>query len=432
MKRFRKSAGITLYESSVQWYCFLIYATGAALVFDKVFFSNFSPSMAKIFSFLSFGIGYIAGPFGAIFFGHIGDKKGRKFTMYTSLLMMGIATSVIGILPPAQKIGGWVGLVLAGMRMLVCFARGGTWGGSILMAYENVPENKRNLVSALPQIGMPIGLLLASIFLLIPYYLMDSASYLAYGWRFAFLLAIVLSIIVVLLKGHMMETDDFKKAQAKLESKEEEDKEKQIGLGYMLRNYWRTLLLGCGTRWIDGTWYNVCIVWILSYCEEYLNMSTGHTLWIPVLACAFSIPFTMLGGHVNSKIGNTKTYSLGCLLVIIASIPCLKLVENSGGNLIWILFAIVVAWSIIYQLIWAVLGSLWSSYFPTELRYSGISFVYHVPSFLVAGLAPTISQYLIRLGNGNTVYVSLYIILAATVGIFCAYKLESNYKKGKS
>ena len=142
---FRKIATITLFESAVQWYCFLLYGTAAGTVFNKVFFSQTgNGTTALILSYMSFAIGYIAGPFGAIFFGHIGDRKGRKVTMYASLLMMGISTSIIGILPPAASAGVGVVIVLQLMRLAQCFGRGGTWGGGILMAYENVPENKRS------------------------------------------------------------------------------------------------------------------------------------------------------------------------------------------------------------------------------------------------------------------------------------------------
>lgn len=159
-KNFKKTAAITLFESAVQWYCFLLYGTAAGTVFSKVFFSiSGNEVTALILSYMSFAIGYIAGPFGAVFFGHIGDKKGRKFTMYTSLLMMGISTSVIGLLPPAESAGIAVVFILQAMRLFQCFGRGGTWGGGILMAYENVPESKRNFISCIPQIGLPLSLI---------------------------------------------------------------------------------------------------------------------------------------------------------------------------------------------------------------------------------------------------------------------------------
>ena len=165
----RKIAAVTLFESAVQWYCFLLYGTAAGTVFAKVFFSQSGDgTTALILSYMSFAIGYIAGPFGAVFFGHIGDRKGRKVTMYASLLMMGISTSIIGILPSAATAGIWVVVVLQLMRLLQCFGRGGTWGGGILMAFENVPENKRAFYAAIPQIGLPIGFGLSSILIAVP------------------------------------------------------------------------------------------------------------------------------------------------------------------------------------------------------------------------------------------------------------------------
>jgi MFS family permease len=428
---FRKIAAITLFESAVQWYCFLLYGTAAGTVFNTVFFSvTADKNLALILSYMSFAIGYIAGPFGAIFFGHIGDKKGRKFTMVTSLLLMGISTSIIGMLPPAATAGVGIVIVLQLMRLAQCFGRGGTWGGSILMAYENVPENKRSFYSAIPQIGLPIGFGLSSILIAIPSILMNEDTFLSIGWRIPFLAAIILTAIVIMLKGKMMETEDFKKAQAKLEAEEAEGKKHKVGFVPMVKGYWKTLLLGCGTRWVDGTFYNIFIVWILSYCIVWLGMPIYQTYIITIVACVFKIPFTLFGGWVASKLGNTKTFVIGALASAVLSIPTLKVVEISNGNLFLTIVGVVLGWSIAYNLIWAVLGSLWSDYFETEVRYSGISFVYHVPSFLVAGLVPTICTVLINYGDGNTIWVGLYSTIVALISAWCAIMLKKRHDKG--
>lgn len=430
-KELRKIATLTLFESSVQWYCFLLYGTAAGTVFNTVFFSvTPDENLALILSYLSFAIGYIAGPFGAVFFGHIGDKKGRKFTMYASLLLMGISTSIIGILPPAATAGVWVCIALQLMRLLTCFGRGGTWGGSILLAYENVPENKRSLYGAIPQIGLPIGFGLSSIFILIPSVLMSEEDFFSIGWRLPFLVAIILTIIVALLKGKMMETDDFKKAMAKIEAAEAEGKKLKVGFVPMIKGYWKTLLLGCGTRWVDGTFYNIFIVWILSYCINWLGMPLYQTYIITIVACIFKIPFTLFGGWVASKIGNSKTFILGALSSAVLSIPTLKAIELTNGNLLLTCTLIVLGWSIAYNLIWAVLGSLWSDYFETEVRYSGISFVYHVPSFIVAGLVPTICTILINFGEGDTIWVGLYSTIVALISAWCAIVLKRRHERG--
>lgn len=430
--KLRKVATITLFESAVQRYCFCLYGTAAGTVFNKVFFSQTGDATtALILSYMSFAIGYIAGPFGAIFFGHIGDKKGRKVTMYASLLMMGISTSIIGILPPAASAGVWVAIGVQLMRLAQCFGRGGTWGGGILMAYENVPENKRALYSAIPQIGLPIGFGLSSILIAVPTLLLPEDIFFTWGWRVPFLAAIILTVIVVHQKGQMMETDDFKKAQEKLEEQEAEGKKAKVGFIPMVKGYWRTLLLGSGTRLVDGTFYNIFIVWILSYCINWLGMPLIQTYIITIVACIFKIPFTMFGGWCAEKIGKTRTFVLGALLSAILSIPTLKVIEWSHGNLAITLVGIVLGWSIAYNLIWACLSSLWSSYFETEVRYSGISFVYHVPSFIAAGIVPTVCTYLINYGNGDTIYVGIYSTVIALISAACALGLKYRHDRGK-
>ena len=430
--KFKKIAAITLFESAVQWYCFLLYGTAAGTVFNKVFFSQTGDgTTALILSYMSFAIGYIAGPFGAIFFGHIGDRKGRKVTMYASLLMMGISTSIIGILPPASAVGAWVVILLQLMRLAQCFGRGGTWGGGILMAYENVPENKRALYSAIPQIGLPIGFGLSSILIAIPTLIFPEEMFFTWGWRIPFLAAIILTIIVVQQKGKMMETEDYKKAQEKLEAQEAEAKKEKVGFVPMIKGYWRTLLLGCGTRWVDGTFYNIFIVWILSYCIDWLGMPLIYTYVITIIACIFKIPLTVFGGWCAQKMGSSKTFIIGGLASAALSIPTLKVIEWSHGNLWITIIGIVLGWSIAYNLIWAVISSLWSSYFETEVRYSGISFVYHVPSFLVAGMVPTICTLLINYGKGNTIYVGLYSTIVALISVGCCIMLKYRHEQGK-
>ncbi len=432
-KDFKKIVTITLFESMVQWYCFLLYGTAAGIVFYKVFFSGVgNGTTALILSYMSFAIGYIAGPFGAIFFGHIGDKKGRKATMYASLLTMGISTSIIGILPSPITAGLWVVIVLQLMRLGQCFGRGGTWGGSILMAYENVPENKRAFYSAIPQLGVPLGLALSTIMLEIPYLFLSEEAFFSWGWRIPFLAAVILSLIVVKQKGKMMETEDYKKAQAKLEAAEAENKKQKIGFIYMIKNYWKTLLLGCGTRWIEGTFYNVFLVWILSYCVKWLNMNLHSVYLIVLIVCIFEVPFILFGGWCAHKLGNAQTFVIAGLLAAFGTIPALKVIEKSNGNILIISIAIILGWVIAYNMMWAVISSLWSSCFETEVRYSGISFVYHVPSFLVAGLVPTICTVLITYGNGNTVYVGLYTSGVALISTMCGILLKKRQRKNES
>lgn len=429
-KEFKKIVAITLFESMVQWYCFLLYGTAAGIVFSKLFFIGLgNEKTALILSYLSFAIGYIAGPFGAIFFGNFGDKKGRKATMYASLLMMGISTFIIGVLPTAQTAGIWVVIVLQLMRLGQCFGRGGTWGGGILMAYENVPENKRAFFSAIPQLGLPLGLAFSTLLLVIPNLLLSEEAFFSWGWRIPFLTALILTIIVAKSKGKVMETEDYKKAQAKLEQAEREGKKTKLGFIPMVKNYWVTLLLGCGTRWIDGTFYNVFLVWIISYCVGWLNMSLISIYLIIIAVCIFKLPFILFGGWCAQKLGNVHTFVIASLAASITTIPALKIIEHSNNNVIIITLAIVIGWAIPYNMIWAVISSLWSSCFETEVRYSGISFVYHVPSFLVAGLVPTICTLLINYGQGNTFYVGLYTSIVGIISALCAYLLKKRQKQ---
>lgn len=272
---------------------------------------------------------------------------------------------------------------------------------------------------------------MSSILIAVPTLLLPEEVFFTWGWRVPFLAAIILTVIVVRQKGQMMETDDYKKAQPKLEAAEAEGKKQKVGFVPMVKGYWKTLLLGCGTRWADGTFYNIFIVWILSYCTGWLGMPLIHTYIITIIACIFKIPFTLFGGWCAQKLGNTKTFVIGGISSAILSIPTLKVIELSHGDLFLTTAGIVLGWSIAYNLIWACISGLWSSYFETEVRYSGISFVYHVPSFLVAGMVPTICTLLINYGNGNTFYVGLYSTVVALISVACAIALQRRHDAGK-
>lgn len=428
----KKVAIVTLLGGAVEWYCFLLYGQAAGTIFNKVFFSGVSdPYAAQILSYLSFAIGYLARPFGAMFFGNYGDKLGRKFTVIASLAFMGVSTFAIGLIPSYENIGIAAPILLQVFRLTQCFGMGGKWGGGILMAFENADPKERAFYAAIPQMGLPVGLAFASLLLAIPSRLLPESAFLSYGWRISFMVSAFLIVLIMYIRINIMETDDFSKAQAKVKEKEKEEKKTAMPLVQMFKNYWKTLLLGIGTRWIDGVFYNVFAVFTLSYATQQLGVPQSLMYTINIIFALTAIPFIFMAGKLADKWGKGRLFCISSIACGLVAIPGLKIIQNSGGNPVVITLVIILGWSIFYSGIWGVLGSLWAQLFETEVRYSGISFVYHAPSFLVAGIVPTICTYLLKVSNGNVMVIGVFVAFVAVVSTVCGIILQRRHDQAE-
>lgn len=426
----RKVALVTLLGGAVEWYCFLLYGQAAGTVFNKVFFSGVSdPYSAQILSYISFAIGYLARPFGAMFFGNYGDKLGRKFTVIASLAFMGVSTFAIGLIPSYDQIGVAAPILLQLFRLTQCFGMGGKWGGGILMAFENADPKERAFYAAIPQMGLPVGLALSSLLLAVPSYFLPESTFLNYGWRISFMISAVLIVLIMYIRLNIMETKDFSEAQEKVKEKEQEEKKTAMPLVEMFRGYWKTLLLGIGTRWIDGVFYNVFAVFTLSYATQQLGVSQSVMYVINIIFAVVSIPFVLNAGKMADRWGKGRLFCISSIACGIVAIPGLLLIQHSGGNPVIITLVIVVGWSICYSGIWGVLGSLWAQLFETEVRYSGISFVYHAPSFLVAGIVPSLCTYFLKISNGSVLIIGIFVVFVAIVSTVCGYILQKRHDK---
>ncbi len=427
---FKKVAIVTLLGGAVEWYCFLLYGQAAGTVFNKVFFSGVSdPYAAQILSYISFAIGYLARPFGAMFFGNYGDKLGRKFTVIASLAFMGGSTFAIGLIPSYDNIGVAAPILLQLFRLTQCFGMGGKWGGGILMAFENADPKERAFYAAIPQMGLPVGLALSSLLLALPSYLLPEQAFLSYGWRISFAVSALLIVLIMYIRLNIMETKDFSEAQEKAKEQEAEEKKTAMPLLTMFRNYWKTLLLGIGTRWIDGVFYNVFAVFTLSYATQQLGVPQFVMYIINIIFAVTAIPFVLKAGRLADKWGKGRLFCISSTACGIVAIPGLLLIQNSGGSPVVITLVIIVGWSICYAGIWGVLGSLWAQLFETEVRYSGISFVYHAPSFLVAGIVPSLCTYFLKVSNGSVVLIGVFVVFVSITSTLCGYILQKRHDR---
>lgn len=426
----QKVSFATLISAGVEWYCFLLYGMAAGTVFNKIFFpSNIDPYMGQILAYLSFAIGYLARPFGAMFFGNYGDKLGRKFTVIASLALMGVSTFAIGCIPNYSQIGIWAPVLLQFFRLTQCFGLGGKWGGGILMTFENADPKERAFYASIPQLGLPLGLVTASLILAGSSNFFSQEFFLTYGWRIAFLVSAILMVIIMYIRFNIMETDDFIAAQEKAKVLEKTEKAKAMPLAQVFKSHSLTILLGIGTRWIDGVFYNVFAVFTLSYATAQLGVSDFTMFIVNIVFAIASMPFVLLSGKIADKIGKGKMYVYSTLACALFAIPGMQIIAASKGNPFIIGGVIIVGWSIFYSGIWGVLGSLWAQLFEPEVRYTGISFVYHAPSFFVAGIVPMISTYLLKVNNGNPILIGYFVTIVGLISAFCGYTLQKRYDR---
>jgi MFS family permease len=430
-RQMRRVSIVTLLSGAVEWYCFLLFglATGIEFTPSKIFSDpTWSPFMAASIGWIIFAIGYIARPFGAMFFGSMGDRLGRKKSVMASLLVTGFSTFLIGCIPEYHQIGVWAVVFLQLFRITQCFGMGGSWGGGILMAFENADPKKKGFYASIPQAGLAVGLALAGVILLVPYKLISLESFNAWGWRISFWVAVLFAFLVAYIKTHMMETKDFQALQAKVEAQEKAQKQQAMPLRTMFTKYWKTLLLGVGTRWIDGTWYNVIAVWILSYVITKGGMNQGTSVLMNIIFAICIIPMILWAGKLTDKFTKGRIYIIGALGSGIFAIPGLLLIQKYPRNFWIVLIVIIIGWSVIYSFVWGSIAGLWSQMFETEVRYSGISFVYHAPSVLVAGCVPFICNWLQSI-TGGLLGVGIFCLFVGLVSAWCGLMLKRRHAR---
>lgn len=403
--------------ATIEWYDFFIYGTAAALVFNSLFFTNLPESVGTLVAFATFAVGYLARPLGAVIFGHLGDRVGRKQMLILTLLIMGIATFLVGLLPTYDTIGIWAPILLVILRVFQGIGVGGEYGGAVLMAVEYAPRGRRGFYGSWPQVGVPAGLLLASgMFSLLT--LLPDEQFDAWGWRVAFLSTIVLAAIGLYVRLKVMETPAF--AQVK-----QAQEQAKIPFVELLRTHPKQLLQGMGTRWIEGLTFNAYAVLAVSYATSDVGVSKSVVLNGIVIGAAIGCVLTPFYGHLSDRFGRKRIYGTGVVAIVLFTFPSLALIRTGSLPLIWL--SIALGLGVIYAAIYAPLAAMWSELFDTRVRYTGIGSVYQFSGIYASGLTPLIGASMIGWLDGEPWLFAAYMVV---VGLFSlvvlAYMPETN------
>ena len=409
----------SLVGTTIEFYDFYVYATAAVLVFPYLFFPPGNETTALLASFAIFGAAMVARPLGAVFFGHLGDKIGRKNTLIYALLTMGIATFLIGLLPTYQVIGWWAPLLLVIMRLAQGFAIGGEWSGAALVATENAPPGKRALFGTFPQLGAPLGFIIANgLFLIVAAMLPSddpsrpSEAFLDWGWRIPFLFSAVMVIVGLWIRLNLVESTPFTKTVSK-------GKVVKLPLGEVVRNNWRELILGTFYMLATYVLFYLMTTFSLSYGRAPVEPGAGQlsglgysynsfVLMLIVGVVFFGI-FTLISGPLADRWGRRKTLIMVTLGIIIFSLLWVPLLSMG--------FVGVMAWLILgfslMGMTFGPMGALLPELFPTNVRYTGSGISYNVSSILGAAVAPFIAVWLWSVGDGSPLLVGVYLAVMA-------------------
>lgn len=403
----------------IEWYDFFIYGTAAALVFNKLFFTDLPPAIGTLVAFATFAVGYLARPFGALLFGHMGDRIGRKTMLILTMLIMGVATFIIGLLPTYSQAGLWAPVLLILMRVFQGIGVGGEYGGAVLMAVEYAPHGRRGYYGSWPQIGVPAGLLLASgMFSVLS--LLPNEAFLSWGWRVAFLSTIVLAAIGLYIRLQVLETPAFTKVkQAQAEAK--------IPFFDLMRTHRKQVLQGMGMRWIEGLTFNAYAVLAVAYATQYVHVARTVVLNGIVIGAAFGVFLVPLYGHLSDRFGRKAVYGTGVVAIALFTFPSFAMIRTGSTPLIWL--SIVLGLGIIYSAIYAPLAAFWSELFDTRVRYTGVGSVYQFSGIYASGLTPLIGVALLEYTGGQPWAFATYMVAVALFSLIVMLFVPETHRK---
>jgi metabolite-proton symporter len=416
----RQVALASFIGTTIEWYDFFLYGTAAALIFDKLFFPNVSPTVGTLAAFATFGVGFAARPLGGIVFGHFGDRAGRKSMLVISLLIMGLATAAIGLLPSYNSIGLAAPILLVMLRLLQGLGVGGEWGGAVLMAVEHAPKGKRGLYGSFPQMGVPAGLFGATVIFAAIQSLTTDAQFLAWGWRVPFLFSIVLVGVGLFIRMRLMESPAFQQVK-------DSGTAAPKPIVDVIKTQPREVLVAMGMRIAENGIFYVYTVFVLTYGEKTLSLGKSTMLTGVALAAAIGLLTVPLWGSLSDRFGRKKLYMTGAVFSTLFCFPFFALVDSKQTVLVWL--AIVLGVNVGHDLMYGPQAAFYSELFGTRVRYSGASLGYQLASVLSGGFAPLIAAALLAANGGSPTLVAVYMVVMGVITVVATYFAPETYQR---
>ena len=418
----RKVALTALAGTSIEWYDFFLYGAAAALIFPSAFFGEIPETTALILSLLTFAAGFIARPIGGIIFGHFGDRVGRKKTLIAALLLMGISSTLIGLLPTYAMIGVTAPILLTLLRFAQGLAIGGQWGGAMLLVTESAPSNQRGYYGAFAQAGAPIGVILANLALIITSALVSEEFFNTWGWRIPFLASAVLILISMYIQLNLEDTKAFKTLATNSNNKSNEQVQRSPVLE-AIRRYPKRIMLAAGAFLSVQVTFYILIAFMLAYGVASANMERDDMLTAVLIGCAIMVPFQFMFSAYSDRNGRKGIFMLGAILSGVWAFAIFPLVDT--GNF-WLIVLALAFGLIFLAMMYGPQAAFFTELFSTEVRYSGATLGYQFGAIIGGAFAPTIAVKL--WSDFDIFWVSFYIAFASMLTLISVMLLTETYK----
>ncbi|WP_313812861.1 MFS transporter [Glutamicibacter sp.] len=405
--QMRRILASSFMGSAIEFYDFILYATAASLVFNKIFFAGLTPGVAIFASFATLAVGYLARPLGGIVFGHFGDKLGRKGVLVTSMAMMGGASTLIGLLPPTAQIGMIAPVALIILRILQGLAVGGEWGGAMLMALEHAPKQRRGFAASFANMGGPAGAVLATL-AVSAVSLLPNDQFLSWGWRLPFLFSIALVAIGLIVRLKVTESPLFLSLEQKAE-------ERKIPIKEVLTRYPKSVIRGTLVGMSSYTVQGLMTVWAISFVVDEVGMDRTAVLNIKAVGAALTVVGIWVSARYSDKYGRRPVMMIGIVAGALMALPIMFMLEL--GQLWLFAIALFIANGVIQAFVFGPFGAFTAELFPTRIRYTGASLVYQLSSTVGAGFTPMIVAGLVLAAGGRlwlvgVVWAAVFVIAA--------------------
>ena len=418
----QKVALTSLAGTSIEWYDFFLYGASAALIFPTVFFGETTASTALILSLLTFAAGFIARPIGGIIFGHYGDKVGRKKTLVIALVLMGVSSTLIGLLPTYAMIGVAAPILLTTLRFAQGLAIGGQWGGAMLLVTESAPANQRGYYGAFAQAGVPVGVILANLAFIVTSSMVSEESFFAWGWRIPFLASAILIGISMYIQLNLEDTKAFKELEAsrKVGTRVET---KRSPIIEAIRKYPTKIVLAAGAFLSIQVTFYILIAFLLAYGVASTEVTRDDMLIAVLIGSGIMIPFQFFFSAYSDRNGRRGVFMLGAILTAVWSFAIFPLVDT--GNF-WLIVLAISLGLVFVSMMYGPQAAFFTELFSTEVRYSGATLGYQFGAILGGAFAPTIAALLWN--DYGIIWVSFYIAFASLLTLVSVLFLTETYQ----
>jgi MFS family permease len=412
------TATASLIGTTIEWYDFILYTSLAGLIFNKLYFPADDPVVSLLLAYATFAVGFLTRPIGGAFFGHFGDRIGRKPLLVLTLTMMGAATFLIGLVPTYAAIGIAAPIMMTVLRLTQGFAMGGEWGGAVLMAFEYAPPGRRGFYASFPQIGFAIGLCLSTGAITLLSSVLSNEAFLAWGWRCAFYASILLLGVGLFVRLKLFETPEFVSIRDGYHVA-------KLPIGELARKYWWNVLLGWLARMGEGGVFTVFTLYMLSYLTTIVHLPRTLVLssvTVAALVLMFTVP---LASAWSDRVGRRMLFGVFTIVNGIASFPLLWMLQSGSPELAAV--AIVVAVGVLWAPVYGPEAALFCELFDTPVRYTGVSLVYQFGSIIFLAPVPILATLLVKWNGNQPWYLAGYLLLACIISAIATGLMRRTY-----